>query len=423
MSETATKKCILPNSEAQEDNALFYQIMCVLHGGHFPEINMQRILPDLSESIFIMDFAGVFDRGRSRRQVDRQKKAESLFRPEGVTLNFGAGVHTYVAFERSGSMSRQARLSFIRSDLYEEVRKRIMLDMAVSRCQLSKLYAYNGLMLSSGTRISGVDLGKEHRVIVVKNHVFKKYARVITVEAVAEKEGYKTYRRVEEDGTREIESKRFDGEGLISKELAGQIDKKYCGKHIHHSFQVRMPYVKGMLHEVDYKDLMLHAGGKTITDIWGERHPIRETDIILTESMFKGIGWLTENGMSWRDYWKAFEKYDHALYITGVSKPKPEKLTELNYQFLTTLSMTAEEFRPADLPMGWDHSPAEDERVWITKATEQRYYDLCQDEQFQISVFAEDKNKAAVLKKNPLFLSEPVFTKQLNAMADRVLKD
>ena len=298
-----------------------------------------------------------------------------------------------------------------------------MLNMTVGRCQLSKLYAYNGLMLSSGTRIDGLALAKPHRVVVVKNPSFRKAARVITVEGVSESEGVKKYRRVEENGTREIESKRFDGEGLISKELAAQIDKLYCGKHIHHSFQVRMPYVKGMLHEVDYKDLMISAGGKTVTDIWGEKHPIEETEIILTESMFKGLGWLKENGMDWADYWNAFERYDHALYITGVSKPRPERFTELNFQFLTTLSMTAEEFRPADLPLGWDHSPAEDTREWITKATEQRYYDLCCDEDYRLHVFDEDRVAAAVLKKNPLFLYEPKFTKQLSAMAERTLKD
>ena len=422
LSETAPRKCLLPNSEAQEANALFYQIQCVLHGGRYAASGQKGILSDLSEVIFIMDFAGIFDR-RSSKQNERQKKAESLFRPKGITLDFGSGAQRFIAFERSGSMSRQARLSFLRADLCDQVRRRMMLDMTVGRCQLSKLYAYNGLMLSSGTRIDGLELSRKHRVVVVKNTSFRKYARVITVEAVSESEGYKSYRRVEEDGTRKIESKRFDGEGLISKEYAAMIDRQYCGKHSHHSFQIRMPYVKGMLHEVDYKDLMTNAGGKTITDIWGEKHPIDETEIILTESMCKGLGWLKENGMSWEDYWDAFERYDHALYITGVSKTKPEQYTELNYQLLTTLSMTAEEFRPADLPMGWDRSPSEDAREWITKATEQRYYDLCCNEDYRLHVFDENRNAAAVLKKNPLFLREPVFTKQLNAMAERTLKD
>lgn len=39
--------------------------------------------------------------------------------------------------------------------------------MDIDQCQLSKLYAYNGLMLSSGTRIDGVDIDCPHRVIVV----------------------------------------------------------------------------------------------------------------------------------------------------------------------------------------------------------------------------------------------------------------
>lgn len=75
-------------------------------------------------------------------------------------------------------------------------------------------------------------------------------------------------------------------------------------------------------------------------------HPVAKVDVILTKSMFKGYGWLTENGKSWEDYWAAFRKYRHALYVTNVSKERPQGFTQLNYQFLTTLSMTGEEFRP-----------------------------------------------------------------------------
>ena len=99
--------------------------------------------------------------------------------------------------------------------------------------------------------------------------------------------------------------------------------------------------------------------------------------------MFKGCGWLTGSGMSWEDYWVVFRKYRHALYITNVSKEKPEKTTELNYQFLNTVSLKADEFRPADLPDGWDHSPETDERNWLTKQTELAYYSFCADESFR----------------------------------------
>lgn len=125
----------------------------------------------------------------------------------------------------------------------------------------------------------------------------------------------------------------------------------------------------------------------------------------------------------------------YALYITNVSKEIPDALTQLNYQFLATVSIQPEEFRPADLPGGWDHSPTEDERNWLTKATEQLYYDLRVDDNHRRAYFLESLSKAglskhsreyimaAVLKKNPLFLNDPVYTKKLDDRAEQILKD
>ena len=419
LDESATRRCFVYGNNEQEDNALFYQTMCVLRGGTFPSASGERIRTELSDVIFYMDFAGIFDRA----DPDRQKKAESLFRPEGVTLDFGIGPHSYLAFERSGSMSRQGRLSFIRADLRDEVRRRIMLDMTVGRCQLSKLYAYNGLMLSSGTRIDGIDIARPGRVVVVENEEFEVSSKIVTVEGETVREGVRRYRRVESESARPLKVTRFDGEGLISPEYAKLIDRKYCGRHIHHSFQVRLPFIKGMLHEVDFRNFLHSAGCGHVTDIWGVRHPIDAVEIILTRSMVKGLGWMEENHLSWNGYWERFTKYGHALYVTNTGKPKPERYTELNYQFLNTLSMTEEEFRPADLPLGWDYSPNIDVRRWITKATEQRYYDLCASPEYRLSVFTEGNDvRAKVLRKNPLFINEPVFTDQLDAMAKHTLK-
>ena len=96
--------------------------------------------------------------------------------------------------------------------------------------------------------------------------------------------------------------------------------------------------------------------------------------------MFKGKGWLADSKMTWQDYWDKFRKYNHALYITNVSKLHPEKFTALNYQFLNTLSVRAEEFRPSDLPLSWEQSPEVDTRNWLTKQTELEYYNLCANE-------------------------------------------
>ncbi len=311
-----------------------------------------------------------------------------------------------------------------------------MLGMDIDRCQLSKLYAYNGLMLSSGTRIDSVDIDRPHRVVVVDNRTRTEHlVPVITVEDDGTKNTTRSYHRVEKKA--DVEITCFDGEGLISPRFAAQIDRVLCGGHVHASFQIRLPYVKGMLHQVDFHTFLTDCGTCTVTDLWGVEHRVKDVDVILTLSMCKGLGWMEQYGMTWADYWDAFRRYRHALYITNVSKEKPEQFTELNYQFLTTVSVRADEFRPADLPDGWNHSPEEDERHWLTKQTELAYYNFRANEQFRRDYFLRalegqhfwDREKgrdyylAAVLKKNPLFLNEPVYTQTLDDMAERIVKN
>ena len=432
LNRDATRRCQLPGRQEQEENALFFQIQCALHGDGFTPTEEPGVVEDLSAVLCYVDFSGIFDRSRASPRVARlQALAEAMFRPEGVTLDLGDGPRQYAAFERSNSMSRMGRLSFIRADLWETVRRRIMLDFELGRCQLSKLYAYNGLMLSSGTRVEGIDIDRPHRVIVVDNHSLKSSARVITVEDVGGTDSVRRYRRVER--VEDFSVTEFDGEGLVSKEYAARLNKTLGGRHT--SFQIRLPFVKGMLHQVDFHDFFRSAGTTHLTDLWGVKHPVEKVDVILTRSMFKGYGWLTENGKSWADYWAAFRKYRHALYVTNVSKERPQGFTQLNYQFLTTLSMTGEEFRPRDLPDGWEHSPKEDARQWLTKATETEYYKLRADAAYRRQVFtrqagwwgADRKSRAyllgKLLEKNPAFMGESVYQEQLEAMAQRLLKD
>ena len=360
LTHAATEKCKASTQVDQDDNALFYQIMDELNGGSFTLPTDGKVVIDLSEILIYLDFAGIFDRtGIQKKYIDRQKKAECMFRPEGITLDFGSGPHRYLAFERSASMSRRAMLSFIREDFYEPIRRRIMMDLTIRQCQLSKLYAYNGLLMSSGIRVDGIGIDRPNRVIVIDNPTFKNCnVRVITVEDDGTTGSMRKYHRVEKR-VDELVTVCFDGEGLISNQYAEVLNKALGPKRKHTSFQIRMPYVKGMLHQVDFKDLLMNAGTMMITDMWGVKHSVEDVDIILTKSMFKGALWLKENGKSWDDYWTAFRKYHHALYITNVSKPKPESQTELNFQFLNTLSVSAEEFRPEDLPLGWAHSTAQ----------------------------------------------------------------
>ena len=438
LDRAATEKCKRVSALHEQDgNALFFQIMCVVQGDDFSEPTDDRPIEGLSDVIFYMDFSGIFDRSSTLpRQQIRQEKARDMFRPEGVCLDLGSGMHRYLAFERSGSMSRQSKLSFLRADVYDQVRRRIQMDMTIGDCQLSKLYAYNGLMLSSGTRLDGIDIDKPHRVIVVDNPVvMTRGVPVVTVEDDGTQNSTRKYHRVER--RMDIPITCFDGEGLISKQYAKVIDRALCGAVVHTSFQIRLPYIKGMVHQVDFQEILDLCGQTVIRDSWGQEHHVKDVDIILTKSMFKGFGWLKDSGMTWADYWDAFRRYRHALYITNVSKVKPETHTELNYQFLNTVSIREEEFRPRDLPDGWDHSPEEDERNWLTKQTEVAYYNFCANKTFQQEYFLRRMNRwgilpfrknrehllGEILRKNPRMIGEPIYQQELAGRAKQILKN
>ena len=157
-------------------------------------------------------------------------------------------------------------LSFIQEDVFWKVTERIRLGMEITKCQLSKLYAYNGLMLSDGIRVDGINIDKPHRVIAVENPKFTVHdTNVITVEDDGTDNAVRRYHRVERKESVEILG--YDGEGVISKEFAKVINKKLNSEHT--SFQIRMPYIKGMLHQIDIHDFFKSAGVATLTDIWG----------------------------------------------------------------------------------------------------------------------------------------------------------
>lgn len=426
LSEEAVQKCIACGAPTlQEECPLFDQIMDELRPDGYMRLG---VIEDLKEVLVFMDFSRIFDRSyRQKKYLDRQQKAKDMFRPEGILLDLGIGPERYIAFERSASMSRNAHISFIRADLYERIKRRITLGMDIGICQLSKLYAYNGLMLTSGKRVDA-NIFDPRRIVVVKNpRVLTDYMPVITVEDDGSENSVRTYHRVSEP--QRIEIQHFDGEGLISREYANTVDRLYCGEHIHSSFQIRMPYIKGVVHEVDFKAMFHELGASYVTDYWGEQHPIDEVDLILTESMFKGLGWMTNAGLTFAAYLERCKAYRHALYISGFGQPDTVPFIQMNYQFLNTAAIDGEQFRPSDLPDGWDHSPNDDQRHWITKTTEIEYYRNLADEQFRIDCYTKADYPmgsrgdaiAKLLQKNPLFIREKALYTHFEEKAETIL--
>ena len=395
---TDPAKEFLVNETVQADCPMFYQLMKIKNEGR--SFTATENCPDLKEILIYVDFTGIFDRYPSPLTAGRQKLAEKMFTDEGIFVHFGYGLKRYIAFERSANMSRDSKISFVREDYYEAIRERMTLGMNIGKCQLSKLYAYNGLLFSTGYRANAQAFLWARSMIVVDNpKTLVKDVDVITVKDDGTENAMREYTRIA--GKQDITITEFDGEGLVSPKAAGYLGERYEDETIQRSFQIRLPYIKGVVHEVDFKGLFAELGVEEITDIWGEKHKVSDVEVILTKSMFKGFGWMTENGLTWKEYLKRCVQYDYDIYVSGTDRQNYKDYTELNYQFISTLAVAEEEFRPKDLPLGWEQSPAQEPRDWLTKMTETVYYDYVADFEGRKRYFAYDsRDKAKLVRAN-----------------------
>lgn len=375
--------------KAHEDNALFYQIRQCLDNLTEKSSTEKDLLRQV---LIFIDFKEVFQKSIVNTSTfdDYYSKTENdlkgdeglgyrlrwMFNPDnGINISFDGNTwKTFVPFDKSGNMARSSFISFIDKDMKDKIDRRLLLDIDFSRIPVisSKFYAYRGLYLSSGYRIeqssdprTGLCLNEE-TVIVIPDKMNKVFGDVFTANKSKDD-------KMREDVPWSFSIKNFsnklttfDGEGLICPQYASFINKKlkenYRFKTEAHSFQTRMPFTKGVLHEVDFNKFFteqLATLGKPLPDelltedIFHIKRDLRKAKIILTESMFKCCGWLAKQTDIWKNempevfhdpmkyYFEKMDFYKHTLYITNTdTRLSSSGIVPLNYQFLSTLSIS-----------------------------------------------------------------------------------
>lgn len=267
----------------------------------------------------------------------------------------------YLLSERSASMTRNGILSFVAAEIEPEINRRITMDLEFDTVVTSKYRSYRGLCLSSTHNL-------EHffpKVIVVPDlmrtipnqHI--KFAVDETTEFI-DREGRQrtwTQKAIAEDH-RDIEINAFDGCGLIHPALCREIEWWVGSKTRMSSMIIRAPFIKGVLHELDYPAFFTEHDITEITDIWGVKHGAREPMIILTESMYKGLKYFKTYGdaRDWTLYWEKFHKYEHCIGVAKWNFTAEEEplYTRGNYQILQDLDLPYDQFRSlADYSIDW----------------------------------------------------------------------
>lgn len=472
---------VIKSVEAHNDNAMFYQTKKCLQ--EIADTNKNDFLGrgisewndnSLKNILIYIDFSDVFPfekyaakKFRWKKDTPDEQKKENIktcakivegFFAEGFDILFDEEkepVH-YVPFEKSASMARAAAMIFIDSRLYEAMGQRIRLGFNFSgdKVSASKLYAYTGLYLSDAKRIDETEafVLNEESVIVLADNVPKdkknlKRKIAVPVEVVSgdekdvsEKDGFQKWHvRTYAAEKYKTSVNYFDGEGLISPQYSSLINNilhnEYGMSGTAASIQIRMPFTKGMLHNVDFhKFICEQLEVESCKDIWiidayGRKRNLEKVQIILTQSMFKIDKWLNNSKISsiskeedpLKLYFERFHKYDHAFHvgITDMNLSQAGK-TKLNYQFLNTLALTDSEL-----------DEITDEQIRLAASGKAK--DILQDivsnnlnEEGDTSfddVVNESETWCEVAARNPAFLSDPKVMGMVKGVQYSLLKD
>ena len=363
------RRSVTKSTDLFDDTALFYQIREVMRD---EGITIHKGEDALLETLFFVDFGQLFGRmpeSETRVLSDTYKEDEldavsgkineeyliKTLIEDGFSVRYADGsVIEYVAFDKSNSMSRNSKMSFVDRRIAEPVSRRLNLDICFDAMHmtLSKYYAYRGLYLTTADRVVCEALALNAETVVVINDVAQVIKEQSIVTAEQEDEYWKIVQK-EKDIT--IENV-FDGEGIISPRYAELINRA-LGHGDASSFQVRMPFLKGMLHTVDFHEFIREFAGSdeeitqgafVIRDAYGVERDLMKAEIVLPVSMLKCYKWLknyvaAERCMEY--YFEKFHAYRHALYIGNTDLVYGKTpYTKLSYQFLNTLALTSEEF-------------------------------------------------------------------------------
>lgn len=348
-------------------SALLDQISKTLASG---DMDYDTAKKQLTGNLVFLDFGRMGIKGI-------EEETEKLIN-EGFSIRFPESsdfVH-FTPFEKSASMSRNNTISFINDAIFDMVNARLGLDLDWTSIELipSKYYAYRGLYLTDGKRIERKSLELNEKTVVVINSGSKRLKNVDYITANEENlDGHGDIIRVSEDNTKRKKSgsfdiTTFDGEGFISpgyaleiREALGEGNKGEKST----SFQIRMPFSKGMLHEVDFKDFIRKEFPEEdilkleIEDCFGIKRKLCDIEIIMTDSMFKCGKWLSEfnarDGLKLSDgvvthdpmqyFFDKMHKYEHAMYIVSTNRNiRSKRQIKMSYQFLNTLDIEGPDF-------------------------------------------------------------------------------
>lgn len=233
--------------------------------------------------------------------VGGQNKKKEMTRL--IHHGFKVGKQEFVVSERSASMVRQGILSFVDRRIAKELDKRITMGITFDKVVISKLAGYRGLCFSSCHCIEGwvpnVVIVPDCFLTIKEQHIKYVYDKKIKFKDKNTGAERDWAQKDITTGVRDITINAFDGCGIAHPKIMEEIRRRIGSDTPITSAVIRMMYVKGVVHSVDYETFFAERGVRFITDIWGVQHdvsPGAEPLMILTEGQYKGYSYFNKTG-------------------------------------------------------------------------------------------------------------------------------
>ena len=259
---------------------------------------------------------------------------ELLSCPSGMKLE-GEAENGFKAY-KCEAFFYNVRLNGIREKLYEVMSADRLKNLEGKEISINKEVS-SRIALSTSTIIGSTPLDISKICVVPKSmyEYTNNYA-------------YYDKDRKFQTGELTLKHEAFDGQGLMSNELAEQIRIDLKEKHRIDFATVRYYHAtacKGVLLRFDFKAYFKSMGYTTIKDIYGKEKKVDEIEAIMPPSMVKwlGLGDLLES----KEYYEnsKYKALNEKLYITKTNKEdsKIKDKIRLNYQMLTNTALSKED--------------------------------------------------------------------------------
>lgn len=273
----------------------------------------------------------------------KQEPALRRILQDGFLYN---GIH-YMRFGKSASQGKEGITAFVCDNLYDVLYKITQMDIEIEECVISKYEAHRCLAFSS------CNLIRNYMPNIVIIGEYEKTLQNQLVKYVVEREKEftnpetgetKKYNAKEiEEGYRDIKLSPFDGCGCheftFMETVSTQLGLDYNAAGV----QIRLPFIKGYSIYVPFREILKTWGYTTITDIYGNKHPIDTIDCIWNTTMFKGHTLFFEKygRQAWNFYMDTLRKYQFKLGISKYSHHirHLNKYTRMNFQYLQCLDL------------------------------------------------------------------------------------